>query len=326
MPSPQGLLPLSCPRADVTARRLVTMQIWLFLCFLSTAMALDEVLMDTELETEELNWLVWPSGGWEETVAVIKNFETLRTYRVCNVELPNQDNWLRTSFIRRGEAQLVYVDLRFTVRDCCSFQEVGGFCRETFTLHHREADSESPIPASQLRAAYAKDAEVGAEHLFAPGASGQVNRATLRVGPLSKVGFRLAFRDRGACVNLLSVQAYFKKCPAASVNLAHFPEMAAGEGVSSLVAATGSCVANAEEAAVPLKMFCTSQGDWVLPTGACKCRPGYQSDEQLTACTVDFKQTRPRRSKFIFCIRTWTPSMLISPSMMNMVKGFTGTL
>ncbi|XP_051900441.1 ephrin type-B receptor 3-like isoform X2 [Pristis pectinata] len=204
------------------------------------------------------------------------------------MELPNQDNWLRSGFIRRGEARLVYVDLRFSVRDCRSFQGAAGFCRETFTLYHRQSDSEEAVSASsaeELRAAYAKVLEVGADHVFTLGGSGQVNRATVRVGPLSKAGFRLAFRDRGACINLLSVRAYFKKCPATVTNLVHFPEAATGEGPSSLVVVPGSCVPNAEEGAVPLKMYCGGEGDWVGATGACRCRHGYRSNEGLTACT-----------------------------------------
>ncbi|XP_059831047.1 ephrin type-B receptor 3-like [Hypanus sabinus] len=264
------------------------MAIWLSLCFFSTALAFDEELMDTQLETEELNWLALPSSGWEEAVAVDKSFQTTRTYRVCNVELPNQDNWLRSSFIQRGEARLVYVDLRFSVRDCTSFQVAAGFCRETFTLYYRQSDSEETVPAAgaeQLRAAYAKVQEVAAEHVFSLGGSGRVNRVTVRVWPLSKAGFRLAFRDRGACINLLSVRVYFKKCPATVANLAHFPEVATGDGPSSLGVAAGHCVLNAEEDSVPLKMFCGSEGDWVGGAGACRCRRGYRSNEELTACT-----------------------------------------
>ncbi|XP_051900452.1 ephrin type-B receptor 3-like [Pristis pectinata] len=87
---------------------------------------------------------------------------------MCNVELPNQD-WLRSGFIRQGEARLVYVDLRFSVRDCRSFQGAAGFCRETFTLYHRQSDSEGAVSASstkELRVAYAKVLEVGADHVF----------------------------------------------------------------------------------------------------------------------------------------------------------------
>ncbi|XP_067828190.1 ephrin type-B receptor 1-like isoform X3 [Heptranchias perlo] len=265
------------------------MDFWLFLWFVPTGLAVDEVLMDTRLETQELNWLVTPDGGWEEAVAVDKKFNTMRTYRVCNVEIPNQDNWLRSGFVQRGAAQQVYVELRFTVRDCDSITNVGGGCRETFALYHRESDSEasadSDRSAAQMKATYLKAQDVTAEHVFSLSRTGKVNKETLRIGPLAKAGFHLAFRDRGACVNLLSVRVLFKKCPPVVAKLARFPETAAGPRPASLVVAQGACVANAEEATIPLKLYCTSEGDWVLPHGDCSCRPGFQGNEELTACT-----------------------------------------
>ncbi|XP_043542133.1 ephrin type-B receptor 3-like [Chiloscyllium plagiosum] len=212
----------------------------------------------------------------------------MRTYRVCNVDRPNQDNWLRSAYIGRGEAQMVYVDLRFTIRDCSSIPGTDGSCRETFGLYYGEADSDgepSARTATQLKAAFTKARDITAEHVFALNGMGKVNRATVPIGPLTGAGFRLAFRDRGACVNLLSVRASFRKCPATVVNLARFPETAAGPSLSSLAVSHGTCVANATESSFPVKMHCTSEGDWIVPVGGCECRPGYRSNEELTACT-----------------------------------------
>ncbi|XP_055487478.1 ephrin type-B receptor 3-like, partial [Leucoraja erinacea] len=261
------------------------MELWLHLSFLSTALALDEVLMDTQMATEELNWLAVPSSGWEETVAVDTNFNTIRTHRVCNMESPNQDNWLRSGFIGRGEARLVYVDLRFTMRDCRSFQSP---CRETFSVYHREADSEGDVEApgvSGLREDYAKAGELSAELVFTLGEGGGVNRATVAVGPLSKAGFRLAFRDRGACANLLSVRAYYRRCPPAILGLARFAATATGPAPTSLLPVGGSCVDGAQEADTPPTMHCSGEGHWLAPAGACRCRPGYRGNQELTACT-----------------------------------------
>ncbi|XP_072349556.1 ephrin type-B receptor 1-like isoform X2 [Scyliorhinus torazame] len=247
------------------------------------------VLLDTELEQEELNWLVMPADGWEETVAVDKSFNAIRTYRVCNMEGPNQDNWLRSGYVERGEARVVYVALRYTMRDCGSISNSAGSCRETFAVYYLEKDSEaapSASDAAQMKATYTKAQDITAEHVFVLGGMGKVNRATVPVGPLTGAGFHLAFRDRGACINLLSVRASFKKCPATIANLAHFPGTPAGPSLAMLAVAKGACVANAEEASVPLKMHCTSEGDWVVPVGGCRCRPGYQSNEVVTACTA----------------------------------------
>nr|XP_009669271.1 PREDICTED: ephrin type-A receptor 2 [Struthio camelus australis] len=51
-----------------------------------------------------------------------------------------QENWLRTNWIYRGEARRVFVELRFTVRDCNSFPSTSGACKETFNLYYAESD------------------------------------------------------------------------------------------------------------------------------------------------------------------------------------------
>lgn len=60
----------------------------------------------------------------------------IRTYQVCNVLEPNQNNWLRTDWIPRSGAQRVYIEVKFTLRDCNSLPGVTGTCkvRETAFL------------------------------------------------------------------------------------------------------------------------------------------------------------------------------------------------
>lgn len=53
----------------------------------------------------------------------------IRTYQVCNVLEPNQNNWLRTDWIPRSGAQRVYVEVKFTLRDCNSLPGVTGTCK-----------------------------------------------------------------------------------------------------------------------------------------------------------------------------------------------------
>lgn len=69
-----------------------------------------------------------------------ENLNTIRTYQVCNVFEPSQNNWLLTTFINRRAAQRIYVEIRFTVRDCASIPSVPGSCKETFNLYYLEAD------------------------------------------------------------------------------------------------------------------------------------------------------------------------------------------
>lgn len=53
----------------------------------------------------------------------------IRTYQVCNVLEPSQNNWLRTDWIPRSGAQRVYIEVKFTLRDCNSLPGVTGTCK-----------------------------------------------------------------------------------------------------------------------------------------------------------------------------------------------------
>lgn len=77
---------------------------------------------------------------WEEVSGYDENLNTIRTYQVCNVFEPSQNNWLLTTYIDRRAAQRIYVEIRFTVRDCASIPNVLGSCKETFNLYYLETD------------------------------------------------------------------------------------------------------------------------------------------------------------------------------------------
>lgn len=77
---------------------------------------------------------------WEEVSGYDENLNTIRTYQVCNVFEPSQNNWLLTTYIDRRAAQRIYVEIRFTVRDCASIPSVLGSCKETFNLYYLETD------------------------------------------------------------------------------------------------------------------------------------------------------------------------------------------
>lgn len=54
----------------------------------------------------------------------------------------------------------------------------------------------------------------------------KVNTEVRSFGPLSKGrGFHLAFQDLGACMSLLAVRVFYKKCPSVVQNFAFFPEV-----------------------------------------------------------------------------------------------------
>ena len=66
---------------------------------------------------------------WEEVSIMDEKNIPIRTYQVCNVLEPNQNNWLRTDWIPRAGAQRVYVEVKFTLRDCNSLPGVTGTCK-----------------------------------------------------------------------------------------------------------------------------------------------------------------------------------------------------
>jgi len=51
-----------------------------------------------------------------------------------------------------------------------------------------------------------------------------------------------------------------------------------GAESTSLVIARGSCIANAEEVDVPIKLYCNGDGEWMVPIGSCSCKAGYEPD------------------------------------------------
>lgn len=44
-----------------------------------------------------------------------------RSYVVCDVAYKNVNNWLWTPFIDRGQANRIYIEIKFTIRDCSLF-------------------------------------------------------------------------------------------------------------------------------------------------------------------------------------------------------------
>lgn len=220
---------------------------------------------------------------WEEVSIMDEKNIPIRTYQVCNVMELNQNNWLRTDWIPRVGAQRVYIEIKFTLRDCNSLPGVMGTCKETFNLYYYESnnDKERYIRESQ----FGKIDTIAADQSFTQVDIGdrimKLNTEVRDVGALTRKGFYLAFQDVGACIALVSVRVFYKKCPLAVRNLAQFPDTITGADTSSLVEVRGSCVDNSEEKEVP-KMYCGADGEWLVPIGNCLCNPGYE--ERTSEC------------------------------------------
>ena len=215
---------------------------------------------------------------WEEISGLDENYTPIRTYQVCRFMEPNQYNWLRTNWVEKTTAQRIFVELKFTLRDCNSLPGVVGTCKETFNLFYQETDSE--VGRSLRENQYVKIDTIAADESFTQGDLGErkmkLNTEVRVIGPLSRRGFYLAFQDVGACIALVSVKVYYKKCWSIIENLATFPDTVTGSEFSSLVEVEGTCVNDAEEEAdnAP-KMHCRAEGEWLVPIGKCICRAGF---------------------------------------------------
>uniref|UniRef100_A0A8C1WLG9 Ephrin type-A receptor 6 n=1 Tax=Cyprinus carpio TaxID=7962 RepID=A0A8C1WLG9_CYPCA len=211
----------------------------------------------------------------------------IHTFQVCHVMEPNQNNWLRTNWIPRQAAQKIYVELRFTLRDCNSIPWVSGTCKETFNLLYFETDEPHGATAHFHTNDYAKIDTIAADESFTQTDLGdrvlRLNTEVREVGPIARKGFYLAFQDVGACIALVSVRVYYKKCPSTLRNLAAFPDTVPRVDSSSLVEVRGACVENAEERDTP-RLYCGADGDWLVPLGRCVCSIGYE--EIFITCSV----------------------------------------
>uniref|UniRef100_A0A7N6AXX4 receptor protein-tyrosine kinase n=1 Tax=Anabas testudineus TaxID=64144 RepID=A0A7N6AXX4_ANATE len=259
--------------------RRITVFLVLFINRLSVSLqSKEQVLLDMKASGSELGWLTLPyENGWE-IVQTVVNGSLFYTYSVCSVDATEQDNWLRTTFIQRrpGTAR-VSVELSFVVRDCNTFDGASVACKETFNLFISEADAD--VGTNFRKGQFRKVATIAPDEVT-HGRVLKVNTETRTVGPLSRKGFYLAFQDMGACVAILSVRVYYKTCPSTVQSLAAFPETVA----DALREVEGACVENAISQATP-RIYCTAEGEWVVPVGQCQCLAGYETTgESCQAC------------------------------------------
>ncbi|XP_053740409.1 ephrin type-A receptor 4b isoform X1 [Synchiropus splendidus] len=261
--------------------------LWLFFLVLSPCQALrnypenEVTLLDSMSALADLGWEAHPNEGWEEISVMDERNTPMRTYQVCNVMEANQNNWLRTRHISREGAQRVYIEIKFTLRDCNSLPGVPGTCKETFNMYYYESNNPNLwfIKESQ----YVKIDTIAADESFTQVDVGdrvmKLNTEVRDISNLSKKGFYLAFQDLGACIALVSVRVFYKKCPVTVLNLAQFPDTITG-GDSALVEVRGACVNASEEFEAP-KMYCSADGGWLVPIGRCVCKPGFEENKDV---------------------------------------------
>nr|XP_057944534.1 ephrin type-A receptor 6-like isoform X1 [Doryrhamphus excisus] len=250
------------------------------------------ILLDTTAVLGELDWKTYPVNGWDAITEMDEQNRPIHTFQVCHVMELNQNNWLQSGWIQRQAAQRVYVELRFTLRDCNSIPWVSGTCKETFNLFYLQTNEPLPVGTRFRPTDYTKVDTIAADESFTQTDLGdrvlRLNTEVREVGPVTQRGFYLAFQDVGACIALVSVKVFYKRCPSTQRNLAEFPDTVPHTDSSSLVEVRGACVENAEERDTP-KLYCGADGDWLVPLGHCICSIGHeQMDGSCQACKPGF--------------------------------------
>ncbi|XP_071473492.1 ephrin type-A receptor 2 isoform X2 [Marmota flaviventris] len=259
----------------------------------AAAQGKEVVLLDFEAAKGELGWLTHPYGkGWDLMQSIMDD-KPIYMYSVCNVVAGDQDNWLRTNWVYRGEAERIFIELKFTVRDCNSFPGGASSCKETFNLYYAESDVDYGTNFQKRQ--FTKIDTIAPDEITVSSdfeaRNVKLNVEERSVGPLRRKGFYLAFQDIGACVALLSVRVYYKKCPELLQGLARFPETIAGSEAPSLATVAGTCV---DHAVVPPggeepRMHCAVDGEWLVPIGQCLCQEGYEKvEDACQACSPGF--------------------------------------
>ncbi|KAK7886352.1 hypothetical protein WMY93_025973 [Mugilogobius chulae] len=269
----------------------------------------DVMMLDTSESTSELGWTTYPDTGWDEVSVLDDKGKLIRTFEVCNVNQNSrlQDNWLATPFLFRRSAPRVFVTLKFSVRDCASLRSPSPSCRETLTLYYKQADSQRELertwaaePSSgdrETREGWVKIDTIAADksfskvepsspHQYQPNRYSRINVKTRSFAPLTRNGFVLAIVDSGACVSLMGVSIFFRRCPATSLHLASYPATPSGAEPTALVPVTGTCVPHSKAQGGPPRMHCNAEGEWMVPVGGCVCDEGYEPNHNGSACLV----------------------------------------
>lgn len=220
------------------------------------------------------------------------NFEqgiNWRSYVVCDVAYNSVNNWLWTPFIERRDANRMYIEVKFSMRDCNLFPGMALSCKETFSLLYYEFDAATKEPPPWEPDSYKLIDRIAADEGRFTSTSEVIINTEVRSVPITKKGVYFAFRDQGACLSLIAIKVFYVTCPSVTLNFAYFPETPTGHELSAIVSAEGQCAANTAVVDTP-RLLCKGDGNWTLPSGGCKCVAGYEPVDQSCQCKFFFFQ------------------------------------
>ncbi|XP_071396475.1 ephrin type-B receptor 5, partial [Centroberyx affinis] len=127
--------------------------------------------------------------------------------------------------------------------------------------------------------------EPSSPHQYQPNRYRRINIKTRSFAPLTRNGFVLAVVDSGACVSLMGVSIFYRRCPATSRYLASYPATPSGAEPTALVPVSGTCVPNSKaQGGTAPRMHCNAEGEWMVPVGGCVCDEGFEPNLNGSAC------------------------------------------
>ncbi|XP_070294644.1 ephrin type-B receptor 5-like [Salvelinus sp. IW2-2015] len=212
---------------------------------------------------------------------------------------PSPGQLAATPFLFRFSAHRVFGDV-----DCAHLRSPSPYCREhspsttkqaaqrelerTWMLRGKDAPSSGE---KDTREGWVKIDTIAADksftkvepslpHQYQPDRYRRVNIKTRSFAPLTRNGFVLAIVDSGACVSLMGVSIFYRRCPATNSYLASYPATPSGAEPTALVPVTGTCVphSQAQGGSAP-RMHCNAEGEWMVPVGGCICEEGYEPNQ-----------------------------------------------
>uniref|UniRef100_UPI00358F8097 ephrin type-A receptor 4-like isoform X2 n=1 Tax=Myxine glutinosa TaxID=7769 RepID=UPI00358F8097 len=254
-------------------------------------------LLDTISTVGELDWTA-SADGWEQLPVNLNTSLTVQAFQVCNVNGPNYDNWLVTEWVPRREAHHVLVELKFTLRDCSSLPDQTRNCKETFNFLYAESDGSPPQRPYERH--FVKKSTIAADKIFTQIDVGdrvlKLNTRVIQLPRLTNQGFYLGFQDTGACVALVSVRAFYKRCPETIRHLAKFPATVSNTKLQKI---PGTCVSGAIVKEPP-QLHCDADGKWVVPIGRCVCKAGYAATGEK--CRMCLQGTYKDKAEHAACL------------------------
>lgn len=102
--------------------------------------------------------------------------------------------------------------------------------------------------------------------------------------------FVVAIVDSGACVSLMGVSIFYRRCPATTLYLASYMATPSGAEATALVPVTGTCVPHSQsQGGMAPRMHCNAEGEWMVPVGGCVCDAGYEPNYNGSVCLGEFR-------------------------------------